>query len=113
RRGVLEYRPAAGRQPEHQDALGPSKAARSRGVVPSIGGLGWSSSRYSMMASDSVRWLPSSSSRTGRPPSGFFLRNPGERFSPVTMLTDSHGMSMPFSARYTRSFFGFGAPTKS
>ena len=29
--------------------------ARSIGVVPIIGGFGWSSSRYSMMASDSGR----------------------------------------------------------
>src|SRR5262249_15376280 len=59
--------------------------ARSSDEAPIIDGFGWSSSRYSMMARDSVRWLPSSSSRTGSPPSGFFVRNSGVRFFPDMM----------------------------
>ena len=36
----------------------------------------------------------------------------GLRFSPEKMLTSSVGTSMPFSARYTVTRFGFGAPVK-
>jgi ATP-dependent DNA helicase RecG len=57
--------------------------------------------------------VPSSSSSTGTPPIGFIFRNSGLRLSPAPILTCSRGTVMPFSARYTRSLFGFGAPTKS
>jgi hypothetical protein len=49
-------------------------SARSSGVVPIRAGAGWSSSRYSQMAVISDRKLPSSSSRQGEPPAGFFAR---------------------------------------
>ena len=48
---------------------------------------------------DSGRWVPSSSSRTGRPADGFFCRNSGFRLSPDTMFTCSMGSERPFSAR--------------
>ena len=94
-----KYWPTALRMPSSAMRSSSRTRARSRGVVPSMGGVGWSSSRYSMMASDSLRQLPSSSSRTGRPPIGFFFKNSGLRLSPVTMLTGSKGMRSPFSAR--------------
>ena len=51
------------------------------------------------VSSDSVKYDPSSSSRTGKPPSGFFLRNSGDRVCPLIRSTGSIGTWRPFSAK--------------
>jgi hypothetical protein len=53
--------------------------------------------------------VPSSSSRAGTPPKGFFARKAGARFSAFVMSTVSVGTSTPFSARKIRTRRGFGA----
>src|SRR3990170_262260 len=61
------------------------------------------------MATLSEMQVPSSSSRTGTPPMGFFARNGGWRFSALAMSTFTRGTWMPFSARNIRTRRGFGA----
>ncbi len=79
------------------------------GPTPMSGGSGWISSRYRQIATDSEMHVPSSSSSTGTPPSGFFFRNSGARFSFAPRSTWRTGTSMPFSARKMRTRRGLGA----
>src|SRR5262245_29204296 len=51
------------------------------------------------MATDSERYEPSSSSRTGTPPDEFFARNSGMRLWPAKMSTSSSETRCPFLPR--------------
>ena len=78
------------------------------------GGSGYISSRYSIIANDSVRHAPSSSSSIGSLPNGLRAKCSGCRCSPfgILRLTCSIGISLPlaaFSARYKRTLVGLGA----
>ena len=67
-----------------------------------------------MMANDSTRWLPSSSSRAGTVPKGFLAKWAGSLCRPLTVFTTicSMPMSTPSSARsamYSMTLVGLGA----
>ena len=65
------------------------------------------------MATDSARWVPSSSSTNGKPPAGFFASISGVRFLRAKMSTCSVGILSPFSATKILSLRGLGARASS
>src|SRR5215211_2372976 len=98
--------------PRHQqrmriagDDLRQAARARPRGSDGNNRGCGCTSSRYSMMASDSKRAGPSPSTKAGIAIIGLTARNAGLRCSPfikLTSMTSSGAMPLRFMAMRTR-----------
>ena len=88
-------------------------SARCAGSEPISGGFGFSSSRYSQIATVSEITSPSSSSSAGTWPAGFFEQIGLLRFAPAIRSTFTvSGNTKPFSAANMRTSFGFG-PSES